>query len=157
MKWSEVAQSCPTLCNPLDCSLPGSSVQGIFQARALEWVVTSFSRGSSRPRDRTWVSCIVGRCFTVWATREAPNASVSRLVHRTFYFLKLFCQDNLPVKDLQSQEVWIFFMFLIHMYSLLHSKGYSNLYFQLCGGIIVFWHYFVIFTYLYFLLIWMSF
>ena len=69
-KESEVAQSCPTLCNPMDCSLPGSSVHGIFQARVLEWGAISFSRGSSRPRDRTQVSCIVGRRFTIWATRE---------------------------------------------------------------------------------------
>ena len=68
---SEVAHSCPTLCNPMDCSLPGSSIHGIFQARVLEWVAISFSRRSSRPRDRTQVSCIAGRCFTVWATREA--------------------------------------------------------------------------------------
>ena len=51
-----VAQSCPTLCNPMDCSLPGSSVHGIFQARVLEWGAISFSRGSSRTRDRTQVS-----------------------------------------------------------------------------------------------------
>ena len=44
---SEVAQSCPTLCDPMDCSLPGFSVHGIFQARALEWIAISFSRGSS--------------------------------------------------------------------------------------------------------------
>ena len=66
----EVAQSCPTLCDPTDCSLPSSSSYGIFQARVLEWVAISFSRGSSRPRDRTQVSRIVGRCFTLWATRE---------------------------------------------------------------------------------------
>ena len=48
-----VAQSCPTLCNPVDCSPPGSSVHGILQARILEWVAISFSRGSSQPRDRT--------------------------------------------------------------------------------------------------------
>ena len=68
---SEVAQSCPTLCDPMDCSPPGSSVHGILQARVLEWVAISFSRGSSRPRDQTWVSSIAGRCFTVSATREA--------------------------------------------------------------------------------------
>ena len=68
LKWSEVAQPCPTLCDPVDCSLPGSSVRGIFQARVLEWVSISFSRGSSRPGDWTWVSCIVGRCFTIRAT-----------------------------------------------------------------------------------------
>ena len=66
----EVAQSCPTLCDPMDHSLPGSSVHGIFQARVLEWGAISFSRGSSQPRDWTQVSWIVGRHFIVWATRE---------------------------------------------------------------------------------------
>ena len=68
---SEVAQLCPTLCNPMDSSQPGSSVHGIFQARILEWVAISFSRGSSQPRDQTWVSCIVGTRFTFWATRKS--------------------------------------------------------------------------------------
>ena len=67
---SEVAQSCPTLCDPMDCSLPGSSVHGIFQAIVLEWIAISFSRGSSQPRDWTQISRIVDRCFTIWATRE---------------------------------------------------------------------------------------
>ena len=53
---NEVTQSCLTLCDPVDCSLSGSSVHGIFQARVLEWGAISFSRGSSQPRDRTWVS-----------------------------------------------------------------------------------------------------
>ena len=70
---SEVAQSCLSLCNPMDCSLLGSSVHGIFPARVLEWVAISFSRGFSQPRDRTQVSCIAGRRFTIWATREVPN------------------------------------------------------------------------------------
>ena len=48
---SEVAWLCPTLCDPMDCSLPGSSIHGTFQARILEWVAISFSRGSSRPKD----------------------------------------------------------------------------------------------------------
>ena len=68
-KWSEVAQSCPILCDPMDCSLQGSSVHGIFQARVLEWLAISFSR-RSWPRGWTWLSCIVGRHFTIWATRE---------------------------------------------------------------------------------------
>ena len=76
IKWSEVAQSCLTLCNPVDCSLPGSSVHGILQARILEWVAISFSRGSSQPRDRTWVSRIGGRCFNLSATREALNPAM---------------------------------------------------------------------------------
>ena len=49
----QAPQSCPTLCDPVDCSPPGSSVRGILQARTLEWVAIPFSRGSSQPRDRT--------------------------------------------------------------------------------------------------------
>ena len=52
VKESEVVELCQTLCNPMDCSLPGSSVHGIFQARILAWVAISFSRGSSQPRDQ---------------------------------------------------------------------------------------------------------
>ena len=62
---SEVAQSCTTLCDPMDCSPPGSSIHGMFQARVLEWVAISFSRGSSRPGDQTPVFRITGRCFTI--------------------------------------------------------------------------------------------
>ena len=62
---SEVAQLCWTLCNPPDCSPPGFSVHRILQARILEWVAISFSRGSSQPRDRTQVSCIAGRRFNL--------------------------------------------------------------------------------------------
>ena len=70
---SEVPQSCLTLCDPMDCSLSSSSVHGIFQARMLEWIAISFSRGTSQPRNRTLVSHIAGRRFTVWATKEAPT------------------------------------------------------------------------------------
>ena len=66
-----VAQLCPVLRYPMDCSLPGSSVHGIVQARILEWVAIPFSRGSSWSRDWTWIPCIAGRFFTIWATREA--------------------------------------------------------------------------------------
>ena len=68
VKWS--CSSCLALCDPMDCSLAGSSIHGIFQAIVLEWVAISFSRGSSWPRDGTQVSHIVDRCFTVWATSE---------------------------------------------------------------------------------------
>ena len=64
---SEVAQSCLTLWDPMDCSLPGFSIRGIFQARILECIAISFSRKSSQPRDWTQVSCTVGRRFAVWA------------------------------------------------------------------------------------------
>ena len=66
-----VSQLCPSLCNPMDCSPPGSSVHGILLARTLEWIAIPFSRGSSWSRDRTRVSCIAGRFFTIWATRVA--------------------------------------------------------------------------------------
>ena len=70
-KWKvKVTQSCPILWNPMDCSLPGSSVHGILQARILEWVANPFSRGSSWPSNRTRVSSIAGRFFTVWASRD---------------------------------------------------------------------------------------
>ena len=65
---SEIAQLCPILYDPMDCSLPGSSIHGIFQARVLEWGAIAFSRGSSQPRDQAWVSCIADRHFTVWST-----------------------------------------------------------------------------------------
>ena len=64
---SEVAQSCLTLCNPMDCNLLGFSIHGILQARILEWTATSFSKGSSQPRDRSWVSHIGGIRFDLWA------------------------------------------------------------------------------------------
>ena len=70
---SEVAQLCLTLCDPMDCSLPGSSFHGIFQTKIVEWVAISFSRGSSQPKDRTQVSHIAGRCFNLWATRADPQ------------------------------------------------------------------------------------
>ena len=93
---SEVAQSCPTLCDPMDCSLPGSSIHGIFQAIVLDSVSISFSRGSSPPRDWTRVSCIVDRRFTIWAIREdlmacqnanENNNEISPHTHQDDYYL----------------------------------------------------------------------
>ena len=72
-KHAKSLQSCPTLCDPTDCSLPGSSVHGILQAGILEWVAVPSMRGFSQPMDRTQVSCIVGRFLTTWGTREAPR------------------------------------------------------------------------------------
>ena len=66
-----VTQSCLTLCVPTDCSPPGFSVHGILQARILDWIAIPFSRGSSWPRDRTWVSCTAGRFFTIWASGKS--------------------------------------------------------------------------------------
>ena len=66
------AQLCLTLCDPMDCNLPGSSVHGILQARILEWAAIPFSRGSSRPRDQTQVSCAAGRFFSVLLAGSVP-------------------------------------------------------------------------------------
>ena len=76
LKWSEVkvAQSCPTLCNPMDYT-----VHGILQARILEWVVFPFSRGSPQPQDRIHVFHTADRFFTSWATREPKNTAVGSL------------------------------------------------------------------------------
>ena len=80
-------QLCPTLWDPMDSCRPlGSSIHGILQARVVEWVAISFSRGSSWLRDRTRVSRIVGRCFTVWATREVQY-SILYHPHLLFFFI----------------------------------------------------------------------
>ena len=111
---SEVAQSCPTLCDPMDCSLSGSFVHGILQARIQEWVAISFSRGSSQPRDRIRVSCIAGGGFTIWDTREAPfmyvdatniiykqlkscrySFQIKASIPRSLGLLPIFCLKNL--------------------------------------------------------------
>ena len=70
-------QLCLILWDPLDCSLLGSSIYGIFQARILEWVTISSSRGFPQPRDRTHVSCIAGRFFICWAIREDCSVQFS--------------------------------------------------------------------------------
>ena len=72
-----IVQSSPTLCDLMDCSLPGSSVHGIFHARTLEWVVISYSRGSYWPRDWTCVSCIsfIGRWILYyWRHLGSPKS-----------------------------------------------------------------------------------
>ena len=75
----KVSSLCPTLCGLMDCSLPGSSVHGIFQARILEWVAIPFSRGSWQPRDWTQASRTGSGFLTVWATREALKALVKAI------------------------------------------------------------------------------
>ena len=78
----------------MDCSPPVSSVPEILQARILEWVVMPFFRGSSQPRDRIQISCIAGRFFEVWATREAVYVLlviyITHVSHLLFTFLAYF-------------------------------------------------------------------
>ena len=81
-------QSWVWLCNPMDCSLIGSSVHGILQARILEWVAILFSRGSSWLRDWARISCIAGRFFAVWATREA------QYMYTYSWFTSLYIETN---------------------------------------------------------------
>ena len=105
-----LAQSCPTLRDPMDCSLVGSSVHGVFQARILEWVVISFSRGSSWPRNWTCVShvsCIAGRLF-ITEHQGSPNSThnLSRLKSHEIYVVLWFSDLSL-----------YFSSFIVHLYS----------------------------------------
>ena len=86
-----ITQSYSTLCKPMDCILPGSSVHGILQERVLEWVAILFSRASSPARDWTPVSCIAGKFFTICATTEAqciknPPWKLFHTLDNTSYF-----------------------------------------------------------------------
>ena len=112
-KWSEVAQSHLTFCDPMDYSLPGSSAHRIFQARVLEWVAISFSRGSSQPRDWTQVSCIAGRCFTIWATMEAqcPESSLIQILLEVYPLYQTF--PSLP-SSFQIYSVLFIRTFCLH-------------------------------------------
>ena len=103
MKRSEVTQPCLNLCVPMDCSLPGSSIHGIFQARIWEWVAISFSRRSSWPRDWTQVSCIEGICFTIWATREFDSLLNSKLLSKVLIWDCTFFQMSLE-KTLRNMK-----------------------------------------------------
>ena len=93
----------------MDCSPPGFSVHGLLQARILEWVATSSSRGSSQPRDWTLVSCIEGRFFTIWATSNFVHKSrwldstVSRL-WRAPNCLQIFTETALTPHYLRNQH-----------------------------------------------------
>ena len=110
VKWS------PTLCDPMDCSLPGSSIHGILQARVLEWVAISFSRGSSWPRDRTQVSCIAGRRFTLWATREARRWVQKRSSHSVEYYIamirkKTLTCNNMNIKNIKKSDTKYYILY----------------------------------------------
>ena len=117
------------LCNPM-----GSSIHGIFQARVLEWVATSFSRGSSWPRDRTWVSCIAGRHFTIWATREASIPYTKHL--SDIWFTNIFshsegCIFNFLIVYFEKILIWeVQFIYVFSLvacaYGVLSEKQWPN-------------------------------
>ena len=102
-----ITQSCLTLCNPMDCVPSGSSVHGILQAWILEWVVIPLSRGSSWPRDQTWVFCIAGRFFTIWAIVEALKQSqILSLVLLCVWCQNLVHNTNPSIHDPLVRENW---------------------------------------------------
>ena len=102
-----VARSCLTLCDPMDCSLPASSVHGILQARTLEWVAMPSFRGPSQPRDWTQASHIESGFFPVWATREAHWNKI-RLSYNRFGFIiskTIYLVPKVP-KFLIKPKMW---------------------------------------------------
>ena len=87
-----VTQSCLTLCHPMDCSPPGSSVHGILQARILGWVDIPFSRRPSQPRGQTQVSSITSRFFTIWTPRKPlvlgkPDIFLTQTIFKSFQII----------------------------------------------------------------------
>ena len=94
-----VVPGCPTLCDLMNYGPSGSSAHGILQARILEWVAISFSRGSSRLRDPTLVSCIAGELFTVWATRAGEGEANLREQYGNIYITicKTDCQWDVAI------------------------------------------------------------
>ena len=102
-----VAKSCPTLPDPMDCSLPGFSIYGILQARILGWVPIPFFRESSWPRDQTQVSHISGRFFTIWATREALTFYIT-FQFPSYTFFTVFFVFVVKLSSLHAQ--WFLFL-----------------------------------------------
>ena len=108
-----VTQLYPSLCDSMDFSLPGSSVHGILQARILEWVGISFSRGFSWPRDQTQLSHIAGRCFPIWATRvpghfqKKVKASIWGVTWQEIKFTIIFYKSLPPFLTPNVEKWWI--------------------------------------------------
>ena len=136
-KWSEVAQSCPTLCNPTDCSLPCSSVHGIFQARVLEWFVISFSKRSSWPRDRNWVSSISRRSFYCLSHQGSLYILKPWLIviSKEFAYFLLWNETFLRIIVSLYQDIKCFLFYLSKSISLIffyHSSVKSELISGIC-------------------------
>ena len=119
------------LCDPTDCSPPGSSVHGIFQAKIQEWIAISFSRGSSRPRDPTWVSGTAGSFFTNWGMATDSSILVTQLEHTcsvwNFHSSTSFYKTSIHSwMLLHSDELTYNFL----IFSLQFSISLSSCYFQ---------------------------
>ena len=130
--------SCPTLCHPMDCSPPGSSVHGILQARILEWVAMPSSRGSSRPRDWTHISCTAGR-FSITEPPGKPQLFLKQkqkvkspadlevtIPDPVNLFYVLFKQK----RELETTEAWVsrwyLSLFLLVSISIILRQGWGN-------------------------------
>ena len=110
-----VVQSCPILCDPMDCSMPGSCVHGILRARILEWVAFPFSRGSPQPRDQIQVSHTAGGFFTIWATREASN-----LRGHHFQYTSQSEVYGLHMRNFAAKSYILFFKWLCVINAIIH-------------------------------------
>ena len=121
-----VAQLCLTLCDPVDCSLPGSSVHGLLQARILEWVAISFSRGPSQLRDWTHVFCIVGRRFFFLTTE--PSGKSKHSLDISSFLKRSFLEGSFPFYCfplfLCIIQLGTFSYLSLLFFGTLHSVGY---------------------------------
>ena len=138
-RWAKSLESCPTLCDPMDCSLPGSSVHGILQVRILEWVAILFSTESSWPRDGTrvsWGSCIAGGFFTAEPQRKcvknqalsncrfflfvyiiSVDVFCSTLVSYFFFLITHFSFQDLLANTSLLNSLWMLFAVLLDIHS----------------------------------------
>ena len=115
----QLLQSFPTLCNPMDCSLPDSSVHGILQARILEWVAISFCRRSSQPRDQTHVPCICRWIFFFFFTAAPLGKTLSQ---KWPYFLKICLNQVRPTHCYLLIYIYIYIYTLSLLSSLFSSQ-----------------------------------
>ena len=127
------AQSYPTLCYPMDCRPPGSTVHGIFQARILEWVDISYTSGSSQPRDRVCVfcvSCIVKQILYHYATCKPPELSLYHKKSSSAKLLiRLFCHPSAHTQTpLNSLYYFVCRYWLVHVFASAREHGPYHLY-----------------------------
>ena len=102
------AQLCPTLCNSMDCSPPDSSVHWILQAKILEWVAIPFSKESSQPRDRTYISCTVSRFFTISAPRKTTHRKQSSKIWAALWVHYQLRLNKVPWFSLHTVKKYTF-------------------------------------------------